>query len=843
MICSLLAGVALLGPRPFDFYAYGPYDSAVPRPETVLGYGPGERHTNFRDQERVIMAITTAARDRVRLIQYGKTPEGRPLRVIAISSPRNIARLDAIRDEHAQLAAGKGDPAKTLPIVWINECIHGDETASFEAGMWTLYNLAAGRGDLAKSLDDEVVIFNPVYNPDGHERYVVYYNSIATGSSDPGAFEAFEPSTIFGRLNHYRFDMNRDRVAFSQDETRAEFAEMLKWGPQVYIDQHGQVDSYFFPPEPMSINQNVDRKRNAKWTDLFGRATAQAFDAHGFGYFTKDEFDLWYPGYLDASTTLSGAIGMTHETDGGRRLASQREDGSVITLRRGMEKHFLSALTVVKAAAQNAKPLLADYAKFKADANSGAFAGKFQRVVVTASDFRPLVRLRQQLGYAGIVSKLSAPFRQTDAHDYWTGKTGEAAFNGSVLVIDMAQAQGPMAKALLEPGGAFEPEFVKAQVAKKKTAPDGETYPGPDGTEFYDVTGWALPYAHELHAWWCESAPTTTSVDAPDQTFSGNLPEASIGFALPYTDDEDALAAFDALAAGVRVSVATKPMTVGARTFQPGTFLFLADRNEDGYEHKLEQVFRTREVRPVPLTSGYPEVDRYGPGSSVILPLKKPSVAVVMGTGMNRSESGPTWWLFERVFRLPFTPISGDALNRSDLGRFTAIILPPRSANSLPAALKEWVSAGGHLLVFDPPHWAIGHDSLADLTESKGDSQELPGSLFRAQLDPRSHLSYGYAATSGGKIEIAVPISGNHFYEARKEGGSVVSLSDDDKVAKLLTGWEWPDETEKALKNTVFLQDAPIGDGHAVLFMQDPTERAMWPGLYRLVLNAILFGG
>jgi hypothetical protein len=254
-------------------------------------------------------------------------------------------------------------------------------------------------------------------------------------------------------------------------------------------------------------------------------------------------------------------------------------------------------------------------------------------------------------------------------------------------------------------------------------------------------------------------------------------------------------------------------------------------------------VLAKRNVAVIALTTGYPDTDRYGPGSEAVRVLRNPKVAVVMGTGENLAESGATWFLFERVFRIPFAPISGDALSREDLARYTAIVLPRRAANSISTRLRDWVSEGGHLVILDMPRWAVGRDAFAELTDSKVESQELPGALFRAELDPRSALSYGYPAPAAGKIEIAVPISGNRFYETRKEGGSVVSLSPDDKVTKLLAGWSWPDETEKALRNTVFLQDTPIGRGHVVMFAQDPTERAMWPGLNKLLLNAILFGG
>ncbi|HLK14329.1 MAG TPA: M14 family zinc carboxypeptidase, partial [Fimbriimonadaceae bacterium] len=829
---SLLLAVSLA--KPFDFYSHGPYVSSVPRPESILGYGPGERHTNFRDQERVMLTIAESAKDRVKVVQYGVTAEGRPLRIYIVSTAHNMSRLAEIKAQHAELAKGGGDPDKTVPIVWINECIHGDETASFEAGMWTFYNLVAGKGSpVAKALENEVVILNPVYNPDGHERYVVYYNSVATGSDDPNAYEDREPSVVFGRLNHYRFDMNRDRVAFSQDETRAEFAEMLRWNPQVYIDQHGQVGSYFFPPEPMSINTNVDRARNAKWTDVFGRATGKAFDANGFSYYVKDEFDLYYPGYLDASNTLSGAIGMTHETDGGRLLAHRREDGSVLTLRQGMAKHFTSALAVAEATAAHGQELDRDYAAFKKRATSGESAGKFKRVVLTCADSRPLLRLKTQLGYAGIAAYFTKPFSQPDAHDYWSKKTGAAQFSGQVLVVDMAQPQGALAKALLEPGSDFEPEFSKAQIGKKAAVPDGEKYPGPEGTEFYDVTGWALPYAYDLAAWWCESAPTEQHVE-PAMAIDGVLGHSTAGYALRYHDMEDVLAVFDALDKGARGGVTTKPMKLGSASFPAGTFIFPAGRNEDGYEAVLADVAKRRHVWFEPLETTYPEEDRYGPGSGAVVALKKPSIAFVMGSGEQLAQAGAIWYLMDRVFHLPYTAISGQALASGDISRYTCIILPPGA--SLPSSdkVKGWLSQGNVAIGLGGTAWFSGFGTLDPV---KGEFRSLPGALFRAQMDMRSPLTYGYEGP-----DVAVPVGGSRFFEKRKTGGGVITLSSDEKAEKLLTGWEWPDETEKALKGTVFLHDEPVGAGHIFLYTQDPTERCLWPGLYKTLLNAMLMG-
>jgi hypothetical protein len=109
----------------------------------------------------------------------------------------------------------------------------------------------------------------------------------------------------------------------------------------------------------------------------------------------------------------------------------------------------------------------------------------------------------------------------------------------------------------------------------------------------------------------------------------------------------------------------------------------------------------------------------------------------------------------------------------------------------------------------------------------------MPGSIFRAKLDGRSLLSYGYEGD-----EIAVPVDGSSFPKARKEGGGVVKFAEGD-VKKLLTGWSWGDETEKALAGAVWLHDEASGQGHIVWFANDPCERAMWPGLHKLLLNAM----
>jgi hypothetical protein len=412
------------------------------------------------------------------------------------------------------------------------------------------------------------------------------------------------------------------------------------------------------------------------------------------------------------------------------------------------------------------------------------------------------------------------------------------------LVIDMAQPQGQLAKSLLEPGSDFEPEFIKAQLGKKKSAPEGETFPGPDGAEFYDTTAWSLPFAYDLHAWWCESAPPRRIVGSSAEIirFFDEKAHSSVGYAIPYSDEEDALAVSESLNQGLKGMVTGKGMTVGSQQFPAGTFLFLAARNEEAFEDRLRPILKRHGSVWIPLESSYPESGRQGPGSESVIALRKPKIGVVFGNGPNMAQVGSIWYLMEQVWHLPFVPLSTGALG-GDLSGYTCLVVPAGSGVTLTPKLREWINSGGCIVALGGLNWAVGPTNLVDPQSVPGDHQELPGSMFKAQLDPRSFLSFGYLAPSSGPIEIAVPVEGSSFFKARKEGGSVIKFADDEKLTKLLSGWSWPDETEKTLAGSVWLQDVPVGRGHAILFTYDPTSRAMWPGLHKLLLNAILIGG
>jgi hypothetical protein len=242
--------------RTFDFHARGPYRPAVPRPEALLGYRLGDRNTQYAEQERVLLAIAAAAPDRVRVEEIGATHEGRRMRIFLVSAPENIARLDEIRRDLDRIADPRtastaeldGAARRTPAVVWISESVHGNESPGFESGMQLLYQLAASEEPATlAALRTSVVISTPAPTP------------TATSASPSGT----TPSRGATRQRELRARRAVERAGAVQPlplrpqprrhrqlaaEVQAIMRGMLRWHPQVAVDQHGHTTNYFFPP-------------------------------------------------------------------------------------------------------------------------------------------------------------------------------------------------------------------------------------------------------------------------------------------------------------------------------------------------------------------------------------------------------------------------------------------------------------------------------------------------------------------------------------------------------------------------------------------------------------------
>ena len=157
-------------------------------------------------------AFQKAYPDAVRCFDFGVTPEGRPMKALAVS------RTGMLTPEAAR--------AGGLPVVLVQGGIHAGEIDGKDAGFLALRQLLAG--DAAKgALDSQVLVFVPVFNVDGHERFGRWNRPNQNGPEEMG-----------WRTTAQNFNLNRDYVKADAPEMRAMLALVNAWDPVATIDLH-----------------------------------------------------------------------------------------------------------------------------------------------------------------------------------------------------------------------------------------------------------------------------------------------------------------------------------------------------------------------------------------------------------------------------------------------------------------------------------------------------------------------------------------------------------------------------------------------------------------------------
>src|SRR3989449_4723825 len=717
-VCS---PTSVLAQDAFDFYARGPYRQAVPRPEAITGYAAGEAQTMYGVMQRYLDTLVATASDRVRIETWGRTTEYRPIRALVITDPANLAKLDQIRAAIAELvdprktsaARAQAIAAQTPAIALFQYSVHGNEPAGFEAAMQVAYQLAASDEpqtvELLKSL---VIVLNPSANPDGHERFAAWYNSVAVGADHPWAFEQNEPWSITGRYNHYRFDMNRDLVAQSQREVRAMMDGILRWHPQVFVDHHSTTPTFFFPPVAQAVNMNLPAQ-TTKWFDTYGRGNAAAFDKYGWQYFVRGVVDFFYGGYWDEWSTFQGATGMTYETDGGPEFRKRRDDGSITTFRDGIAHHFVASLATLETTAKNRQSRLQDYYDFRRSALAEAATDRIKRVVIVpGNDPQSAAHVVGLLLRNGIeVTRLRQPLSSGLTHSYISPGTGAGSartFPAGSYVIDLNQPQRRLAKGMLEPQPSMERSFVQREIGKfqrnRRRGDDADK----EDYGFYDITAWSLPMSFNLDAYWTEDAGlggdavTDSTLPAPP------APTRASSAYLFLNDRPGAARLVVALEGeGLKLSAARAPVRADGRTYPRGAFIARTQRNPATLHERIAALGPALGVPVIAVQTAFPDSAEVGIGSDEVGGLHAPKILVAAGDGISETSYGWLWYFLARELNVSFTPVPLRAIGRmSDLSTFNVLIVPDGSGARMRRELgddgvqrlKAWVRSGGVLI-------------------------------------------------------------------------------------------------------------------------------------------------
>ncbi|GJM22682.1 MAG: peptidase M14 [Planctomycetota bacterium] len=863
------------------------YDASIPWPASVFGWQPGRWHVRPEQIAEYFRALD-ASSSRMQLIETGRTHEGRPLYLAAISSEANMQRLDELRRAHVRTARAGEPPAANAPVfVWLGYSVHGNEPSGANASSIVAHHLVADRSaDTLAMLDEMVVLVDPMLNPDGLARFAHWANmhqgKVRVASADHREHREPWPS---GRTNHYWFDLNRDWLPLVHPESRGRVEQFQRWLPNVLTDHHemGTNSTFFFQPGVPSRGNPHTPPRNLELTRALAKHHAAALDGVGELFYSEESFDDFYYGKGSTYPDVNGAVGILFEQASSRGHLQENASGE-LSFERTIRNQVLTSFSTLRGALENKRALLEWQSEFYATAADTLREAGIGGWVFGASDDRRRSRaLVEVLLQHAIEVHLLTSDLEVD---------GQLFQRDGSYFVPAAQAQARLAHALFERPREFADET------------------------FYDVSAWTLPLAFGVPA--AEvgvgevgelgqpffNAALNASQESPAQPWEilhaarGFLDEDSqsdFGYALRWGGLHAPRTLSALLHAGVRVRVATRPFHSvtheGEQDFEPGT-LFIPVRQP---EHTPDELFdllsrqcSSDETLTYALDTGLTP-DGIDLGSPSMLPIDAPTVALIVDGSASSYEAGELWHEIDLRWNYPVLLLESDSISARRLEDVDVLLAPSGALSGLSGsardASRDWVRGGGTLVALrSSATWAArewleldddkrdtkpaskrrgGGDSQTDhadddatsndeaTTADNEDSAEnhappryidyeserakglVSGVFFASTIDNTHPLGFGFADGT-----LATFRSGTHRLPTGDDPFAAAAVY---TSAPLLAGYGGP-EAVKKLASSAAVLGKRFGSGSLVLLADDPVFRGFAHGSARLLANAVFFG-
>ena len=804
-------------------------------PSAFLGYDLGTRFTPHYRVVDYFRYAAQAAPSLVKLTEYGKTYEGRPLVYAVISSAANMSRLESIRQNNIGLTgAGTSANVNEPVVVWLSYNVHGNEASSTEVSMKALYEMLSGNNNTASYLNNTVVIIDPCLNPDGRDRYVNWYNQVANIEPDviQGTREHQEPWPG-GRPNHYYFDLNRDWAWQTQVETRQRVKVYNEWMPAIHVDFHEQYPGspYYFAPAAEPLHEVITPFQR-DFQHVIGKNHARYFDAEGWLYFTKEYFDLFYPAYGDTYPIYNGAIGMTYEQAGhGLAGLAIAINNDTLRLKDRIDHHFTTTISTIETASQNASKLNSELKKYF-DEGVTKGNGLYKSYIISSSNPAKLASLEELLqrnsiryGYAGKSMKVKG-------FSYFSGKNETANVSERDLVISTYQPKAALVRVLFEP---------RSRLSDSAT---------------YDITAWALPYVYGIPAWATEERIVPVQKTGNSSSMA-SLDTRGYGALFTYNSYRDGKFLSELLKNGYRVRMAERNFRYNGAQFDRGTIVVLRSGNENLYSN-LSSLAAKHNIQPVAVTSGFMEAGSDF-GSDKIMAIPQVRVGMLAGDGVSPGSVGEIWHMFEQELNYPISIFQAKNLSSLKLKDIDVLILPDGNYPSLSAKdgateLKSWIRQGGKLIAMEGTisqlaagEWGIkmkkaddkekdepSYDDLKryENRERDGISDYIPGAIYRVDLDNSHPLAFGYP---------------DHYYTLKLDGNMPEFMQNGWNVGVLknsneVSGFVGNSLREKIKDGLVFGVQS-YGSGNIVYLADNPLFRSFWENGKLLFVNAVFLAG
>ncbi|MGB0495654.1 MAG: M14 family metallopeptidase [Kangiellaceae bacterium] len=801
----------------------------VSKPHSVLNYNVGEWHARPEQIERYFYQLAEKS-DRVKIEVYAYSHEQRPLFLAYFSSPENIRNLENIRAEHLKMSRDENRPA----VTWMGYSVHGNEASGSNASMLLAYKLAASNDkETLQQLNDQIIIIDPMLNPDGLARFAHWVNMYKSKNpnSDPNTLEHNE-AWPQGRTNHYWFDLNRDWLLLQHPESQGRIKMFHHWKPNVLTDFHemGTNSTYFFQPGVPSRQNPLTSKLNFDLTAKIATYHAKALDELGSLYYSKENFDDFYYGKGSTYPDINGSIGILFEQASARGHIQESNHG-LLTFPFAIKNHLATSLSTLKAVQENKKQLLNYQRDFFKKSKLNAKAKKIRAYVYTSQDKYRLEEFNRILKMHKI---------ETYPLEKNIEVGGKHYRSENAYIVPQQQNQSSLITAIFEMRTKFK-----------------------DNT-FYDVSSWTMPLAFDL------DFSSLTRSDFDLDLYSPNKEKTNgkiffeepkknvVAISLPWSNFATANFLSYCLQNNISVRSVTKPSKFKGEkklvNLSNGDLLVSLDKQSLSREKlypllliKLQEL----NIQPEMIVSGL-AVSGNDIGSPSIPQLNEIKPVMVVGDKVNRYQAGEVWHLLDQRLSQPLSMMTFDHLIKNHLDKYTHIILVdgnyPQDKKQI-EKLKKWVQRGGVLVSQSRATKWIAKQGWTSSEEAELNIEQDTHQAY-SQLSDHHSRHYIGGAIAQLNIDLSHPLSfgldnselavfKRSQFSLTEPNEAFSSIARFDKNA-LLAGY-MSKENQKNLSGKTSIVVQGIGKGKIIGFSDDMNFRGFWLGTSRVFVNALYF--
>lgn len=186
--------------------------AAAPPLTTLAERTQWKQTGRYNEAVELCEAFPKAFPGQARCFTFGKTPEGRPMVALVVSSDGTLNP--------------KAAQKKSRPVLFFQGGIHAGEIDGKDAGFLALREMLS-KEQVSEGLAKSTLVFVPIFNIDGHERFGKWNRPNQAGPEEMG-----------WRTTAQNLNLNRDYMKAEAPEMAAMIAWLREWDPVLYVDLH-----------------------------------------------------------------------------------------------------------------------------------------------------------------------------------------------------------------------------------------------------------------------------------------------------------------------------------------------------------------------------------------------------------------------------------------------------------------------------------------------------------------------------------------------------------------------------------------------------------------------------